>query len=182
MSKRKVKPPSKVRQAAKKRVERKEKDLPPPGAPSTKRFLVLALLVVAAIGAAWALTVYLPKLPFIRGDLEPWLTYEKRLRQPEGQAQFYEYRPREVEKWLGGVRKSGADAKDLRLILDRAVRWLSIPDATRVIEAAHAAQSAHTSVVAEFALKLRAKTGTASAEERDCRARLDRVLGNPEDP
>ncbi len=155
-----------------------------PAAPGTGKFFAVALFVVFCLAVIGVGIYFLPKTEFFKGDQEPWMTYEERLREVEVEgsiANVYSYRSKEVDTWIVGAQAPGIEAASLRNLLTRAVNLLSLTDATRIIEAAHAAQPGHHDVIAASATSLREKAGTASAEERDCRVRLTRIIGQPED-
>lgn len=181
MSKRKVKPPAKVRKAAKQRAEEKkleqsDVDSEVSGSAGAGKFFGLAFVVVLAIAILAAAGYYLPKTGLFKGDTQPWLSYEDRIVEPEGGGAYYPYRNREVGRWVQGVQQKGIERDDLDVILRRAERWLALPDATQILEAAYHAQPGQKSLVVGYATKLRAKAQPSSAEERACRARLDRLI------
>lgn len=181
MSKRKVKPPAKVRKAAKKRAEEKKLEQADVGSGSTGvagsgKFFGVGILVVLGIAALAAGSYYLPKTSLFEGDTQPWLTYENRLVEPEDGNAFYDYRAKEVGRWVAGTQEKGIEKADLEVILQRSDRWLKLPDATKILEAAYDAQPNHRTLVISYATKLREKAQPSSAEERACRARLDRLI------
>tara|TARA_R110002096_G_scaffold147671_22_gene307844 strand:+ start:49415 stop:49981 length:567 start_codon:yes stop_codon:yes gene_type:complete len=187
MSKRKVKPPVKARKAAQKRAEEKKLENLDVGSGSTGvagtgKFFGVGILVILGIAAIGAAAYYLPKTEWLKADTKPWLSYESRIKEPDEGSPYYEYRAKEVEHWVDGVRQNGIKADDLAMILRRADKWLSLPDATRILEAAHAAQPGHKTLVTEHARKLREKAQPSNAEERACRARLDRLINLGREP
>ena len=151
------------------------------GRPSkeTNLFLKLIVGVTLVLAAIVSGAIFLPKLPYFRGDMQPWLTVEERLMSdPETGAKGYPYRPKEVDRWVAGVKRDPLKPVDLSLILREAVKNLQMADATRVIEAAFKAQPAQDGLVRQNARELRKAVDESIASDRLCAERLTQIIGD----
>lgn len=141
------------------------------------RFLAVMGVIVVVAGGGGTGLYYFNKS---RTEPTPWTNYEDRLKitpTVSGEPlREYRYPDREVKFWVRGAKDPKLPAAEFERLVSLATKWLTLEDATSVLEAAAAAHSDRGAQLVTHAQTLTNGINSANPESRDCKVRLNAII------